>query len=306
VSQVTLIRENLASTFETEQNWNQAARILSGIPLESGVRNVSDTYKAKMYVKIAMLHLEDDEPGLAETFVSRAAAIIHNCEDDAIKLQHKSCYARILDSKRKFLDAALRYYELSTMSKDMQTKLCISEDNLTQALTMAVKCAILAAAGPQRSRVMGTLYKDERCKTLDVWNTLEKMYMERILRQKEVEAFAQSLSAHQLATGSDGLTVLDRAVIEHNLLSASKLYSNVTFDQLGALLDIEPDKAEKIAAKMIGEDRMKASIDQVENIIYFNDATDATKWDTQIESVCLAVSNILDEAGAKYPQFAAA
>ena len=78
---------------------------------------------------------------------------------------------------------------------------------------------------------------------------------------------------------------------------------------------------------MIGEDRMKASIDQVpatssailsqdpairglseqvENIIYFNDATDATKWDTQIESVCLAVSNILDEAGAKYPQFAAA
>ena len=25
-----------------------------------------------------------------------------------------------------------------------------------------------------------------RCKTLDVWNTLEKMYMERILRQKEV------------------------------------------------------------------------------------------------------------------------
>ena len=45
MSQVTLIRENLASTFETEQNWNQAARILSGIPLESGVRNVNDTYK---------------------------------------------------------------------------------------------------------------------------------------------------------------------------------------------------------------------------------------------------------------------
>jgi hypothetical protein len=31
-----------------------------------------------------------------------------------------------------------------------------------QALTMAVTCAILASAGPQRSRVMGTFYKDER------------------------------------------------------------------------------------------------------------------------------------------------
>jgi hypothetical protein len=30
-----------------------------------------------------------------------------------LELQYKSCYARILDSKRRFLEAATRYYELS-------------------------------------------------------------------------------------------------------------------------------------------------------------------------------------------------
>ena len=31
-------------------------------------------------------------------------------------------------------------------------------------------------------------------------------------------------------------------MIEHNLLSASKLYNNITFEELGALLEIPPAK----------------------------------------------------------------
>lgn len=30
-----------------------------------------------------------------------------------LELQYKTCYARVLDSKRKFLQAATQYYELS-------------------------------------------------------------------------------------------------------------------------------------------------------------------------------------------------
>jgi len=48
-----------------------------------------------------------------------------------------------------------------------------------------------------------------------------------------------------MAVLADGSTVLDRAVIEHNLLSASKLYKNITFVELGQLLSISPDMAEK-------------------------------------------------------------
>lgn len=34
-------------------------------------------------------------------------------------------------------------------------------------------------------------------------------------------------------------------MIEHNLLSASKLYNNITFEELGALLEIPPPKVSK-------------------------------------------------------------
>ena len=43
----------------------------------------------------------------------------------------------------------------------------------------------------------------------------------------QVAQFAATLKEHQLAVGSDGLTVLARAVIEHNLLSVSKVPSPI-------------------------------------------------------------------------------
>jgi len=57
--------------------------------------------------------------------------------------------------------------------------LCVRTDALNNAIT----CTILAAAGPQRSRMLATLYKDERSAKLPVWPFLEKVYLERILRK---------------------------------------------------------------------------------------------------------------------------
>jgi COP9 signalosome complex subunit 4 len=68
------------------------------------------------------------------------------------------------------------------------------------------------------------------------------VYLERILRKPEVDAFAEELKPHQKALLPDNSTVLDRAMIEHNLLSASKLYTNISFEELGALLGIGPQK----------------------------------------------------------------
>ena len=63
----------------------------------------------------------------------------------------------------------------------------VGEDDLDQALTAAVVCCILAAAGPQRSRVLANLYKDERTARLPVFLFLEKVYLEHILRRQEVK-----------------------------------------------------------------------------------------------------------------------
>lgn len=55
----------------------------------------------------------------------------------------------------------------------------------------------------------------------------------------------------------DGTTVLARAVIEHNLAAASRLYTCIYFDQLGALLGVPESAAEATAARMVQEDRLK-------------------------------------------------
>ena len=51
----------------------------------------------------------------------------------------------------------------------------VDEQDLTQSLTASVACSILAAAGPQRSRVLATLYKDERTASLPMFPILEKV-----------------------------------------------------------------------------------------------------------------------------------
>lgn len=59
--------------------------------------------------------------------------------------------------------------------------MCVSEEDLEQALVASITCAILAPAGPQRSRMLAALYKDERSGRSPLWPLLEKVYLERIL-----------------------------------------------------------------------------------------------------------------------------
>ena len=42
--------------------------------------------------------------------------------------------------------------------------------------------------------------------------------------------------------------MLDRALIEHNIEVISKIYKNISFEELGRFLEIKPDQAETIIA----------------------------------------------------------
>ena len=95
--------------------------------------------------------------------------------------------------------------------------------------------------------MLALLFKDERCQRLRAYGILEKMYLERIIRGPQLKEFAAMLLPHQKALTSDGTSILDRAVVEHNILSASKLYNNITFEELGRLLEIS---AEKVGSRM--------------------------------------------------------
>jgi COP9 signalosome complex subunit 4 len=232
---VAILRQHLAGIYEKEQEWREAAQVLSGIPLETGQKQYSVNYKMETYLKVARLYLEDDDPVQAEAYINRASLLQNDTTDEQLHIMYKACYARVLDYRRKFIEAAQRYMELSYKS-------AVHPDERMQALQNALHCTILASAGQRRSRMLASLFKDERCQHFPAHGILEKMYLDRIIRGPQLQEFAAMLQPHQKAVTADGTSILDRAVVEHNILSASKLYNNITFDELGQLLDVPAAK----------------------------------------------------------------
>jgi len=285
-----VIRELLSEVFQAEGDWAEAAKCLAAINLETGLRCRTPQQKAEKYVKIAELYLEGEDAVAADTFCTRAAMVMHEVQDVPLQLRYRVCHARILDSKRKFLEASSKYCDLSQQTFDGK----ISESDLLQLLRCAVTCAILAPAGPQRSRILALLSKDERIRSVEHYEILHKMFSERLIRGSEVHKFEESLLPHQQATFTDGQTVLERAVLQHNVLAASRVYKNMRLPDLGWLLDVPAERAEKIAAKMIAENRLDGYIDQKTGIIHFDLGDEnLQQWDRNIRNICSQVNSLL-------------
>jgi COP9 signalosome complex subunit 4 len=96
-----------------------------------------------------------------------------------------------------------------------------------------------------------------------------------------------------------GSTIFDRAVIQHNLLAASSIYANISFIELGRLLNIPAGNAEKIAAKMIGENRLKGKVDQIDGYVDFDVPSAITAWDKQLSTICTEVDALVNALGAR-------
>ncbi|XP_015072262.1 uncharacterized protein LOC107016282 [Solanum pennellii] len=115
--QVLIIREKLAELYESEQQWSKAAQMPSGIDLDSAMRFVDETFGISKCVQIVRLYLEDDDAANAVAFTNKASFKVNDIKNESLNLQYKVCYARILDSKRKFLETVLRYFDISQIEK---------------------------------------------------------------------------------------------------------------------------------------------------------------------------------------------
>lgn len=301
----TRTRQVLGEALANSDDFVLAARVLSAIDLES--EKYADAEKVEGYVRIAELFLEENEAVDAETFVNRASQYVSAGTDPLVRVRHQVSYARVLDSKRKFLDAGHRFYALSTEATQFDGK-AVNEDDLRHLLAKAVTCGILATAGPQRTRLLSLLMKDQRAPSLPThWPVLESMTLERIVSKAEVLAFEALLEDHQRAILADGSSVLERAVLEHNILASRKIYVNISLKELGALLDVAPERAEALSSRMIKEKRMKGSIDQVDGALHFDANPDVLlHFDAQIQDLCVSVNGVLDEIEKMHPSFSAA
>ena len=310
LDQAATLRELIAEGHEHNEDFLDAAKILAEIPLDSSQRRVSDDEKVRVWIRIVRNFLEVDDSTSAETYLNKLKNVIFNVTDPALNLHFKLSQARINDAKRSFLAASQSYHDISYST-------AISEDERLHTLSMAIKCAILAPAGPNRSRALGRLYKDERAAGLEEFGILEKMFLDRLLAPAEVDKFAQGLAPHQLALTADGTTVLAKAVVEHNLLGASRLYTNIDFDRLGVLLGLDGDKAEETTALMIEQGRLVGRIDQIDRVIWFEGGEasgekgsgraevvvgkEMRRWDANVQSLAEEVENVTNALQKEFP-----
>jgi COP9 signalosome complex subunit 4 len=308
------VRNILADAHEKEEDWTAAAKALQGIHLDTTQRQIPDVDKVQIWIRIVRCFLEDDDTVSAETALNRiknsnAAIPVLQSRPD-LQLYYELSQARILDARRDFLNASTAYYTVSNRSS-------VDEADRLQALSAAIRTAILAPAGPPRSRTLGRLYKDERSAEVLEHGMLESMFLDRLLAPADVETFASHLAAHQVAKTADGSTVLDKAVLEHNLIAASRLYENISTESLARLLglkdgkdDTAAEKAEDYAARMVEQGRLKAQIDQIAGVITFEGVPgmllqgpdrELRRWDAGVQSVVEAVERCATAISETYP-----
>lgn len=309
--QDTEIKEVLADAYEEQEEYIKSAQTLSQISLDSTQKTRSNDEKAKVWIRIVRCYLEEDDTTSAFTSLNKVKNVIHTVTDKTTKLMFQLSQARIYDAQRSFLDAAQAYHTMSL-------EVTVDEEERLHALSAAIVCAVLAPAGPSRGKMLAKLYKDERASQVEDFPILEKIFFNRLLTPSEVKAFAGKLQPHHLAKTADGSTVLDKAILEHNLLGASKLYNNIGFDQLGELLGTDPEKAEDNASKMFQEGRLDGYIDQIDRLIFFEGegsgqrktghaerlvGRELRKWDANVQGLAEEVERVTTMIQHEHPDF---
>ena len=77
-------------------------------------------------------------------------------------------------------------------------------------------------------------------------------------------------------------------MLEHNIVVLSKIYLNISFEQIGKFLEINKETAETIIGDMVTQNRIKASLDQFTNSIDFH-------VETGTKAVAVAGAQSLDQ-----------
>jgi COP9 signalosome complex subunit 4 len=301
------LRVKLFDLLVERSEYREAASFLSTIriePAEHSPYHLSPVEVTDVFVKIAECFLHEEDYVEADIFVTKAGpsveAITNPEEHTALILRYKSTQARVFDAHRKFLDASHRYYDLSLVGN--QTDI-VDADDLLEFLGRATTCAILAPSGPQRNRILESVHNDQRLSQLESIphfsthaSILTKMYNAQVIRRDEaLMKFEDSLAPHQKALMGDGLTIVQRALLEHNMVAVSKIYKTIYFESLSQLLGLGMDKVEKMAAKMILDGSLHGTIDEVDGILTFGvEEEPLVAWDGAITSFCMNLNSAVD------------
>jgi COP9 signalosome complex subunit 4 len=253
------------------------------------------------------LYLRLDDTDAAERYLNQARPLFAPSAAtgagaggaDAISASTRARFGIALaqqrDATRKFPEAAQRFLAVARSLDDEQG---------VHALRGAAICALMSGPSRLRAAVLQALGADERLPRLgDLEVAVLKARDERVLRADDLAAIRPHLQRHHLARNSQHRTLFDVAVVQHNALSASRLYANVSFTDLGAMLGLDPDEAESVVASMAAEGRLAATLDQVRQIVVFPAARPAVaRWDAQIEEAGRELTACAEAIARQFPE----
>ncbi|KAL9910894.1 COP9 signalosome complex subunit 4-like [Glossina fuscipes fuscipes] len=284
------ILQHIGTIMERFHMYRQAAETLLTVPLERGHRRYAAEYKFDTYVRIARLFLEAGDVRKAEFHIKRASLLQREVSAKTKIISYKENYASILDHARKFIEAARRYVELSAISN-----MCMS------FLRKAFICIALSATGEQRSHILFLLLKDKRTRILPGSALIGKLYYNVIIKPSDLKDFKAILQPHHKITTSDGRTLLERAINEHNLISVSKIYNDISFEQLASLVERTPTYVQIVAAELIRNGRIPAVIDQIRDSLIFEYQREASPVDMEIQFLCNQLNSVFNKIAIANP-----
>jgi hypothetical protein len=111
----------------------------------------------EIYLRVAELYLEADSVDDAETQVNRASLLQNEVKDIALLTRYKALYARVLDRRARFTEAAQRYHEVIVFINFINLILLFFQLSINpalipsdkrQVLQNALTCTLLAPPGP--------------------------------------------------------------------------------------------------------------------------------------------------------------
>lgn len=260
-------------------------------------------------VKIAYLCLSgDSSSGNADAIgktITRGSRLLEYLTPDMSKVRtaHALLHARVLECRGDFLRASKIFFELA----QNEGGLFVAEDSLKSVVggfyhstrdggmrspaESALVCAVLAQPGSERSKILCALKaNDGGLLKISEQSFFSKVTSNRIICRQDILDFERAF-----ALLPREVPVFRSAVAQHNLLCASRVYTNASFGQLAEILCIEaPDPplskeevAENIAAQMINEGRLDAEIDQVDSFIFFKGGSMPNDfWNDRAQKLC--------------------
>ncbi|KAL7720735.1 Uncharacterized protein QTN25_001957 [Entamoeba marina] len=89
---------------------------------------------------------------------------------------------------------------------------------------------------------------------------------------------------------------------EAKLLELSNIYNSILITELARHLKLSNEEAEKLVVSLVWKKELKATIDQVEGIVFFEGHEEIDEWEGKIEKLLTTISETADEIVVKHPE----